>query len=224
MNPVSNQIGFLFQGLFLGFIYAMPVGSLNVYIFYSALQNRFAHTMLTAATIAFVDMTLAVSCFLGLGIVMNRSQGVRVALLSIGILFMLFSGIKLALSKSAMLEIKDNKKEELAHNFPKIALTAVALTWFNPQGLLELSALFSGYRATMNLENGYVFLGGACLGATAWYFTVSTLVFFGKSRITPTVFRGFNLVCGLGLIFFGIRLAMDCAIFPATLGVFPGVQ
>ncbi len=54
-----------------------------------------------------------------------------------------------------------------------------------------------------------VFFAGFMLAALLWCVLVAALIAWGRRLINPTFFRYVNLVCGLGLGYFGLQLAWN---------------
>jgi threonine/homoserine/homoserine lactone efflux protein len=61
----------------------------------------------------------------------------------------------------------------------------------------------SGGRDSVNLV---IFLGGFLCSALLWCFFMSGLIAWGRRFVTPLFFRLVNLVCGLALGFFALKL------------------
>jgi threonine/homoserine/homoserine lactone efflux protein len=69
-------------------------------------------------------------------------------------------------------------------------------------------AFMTQYRISfLNWPALLVFVIGHELGDLGWYFTVSVLVFLGKSRINLKVYHLVLLICGIFLAGFGVYLA-----------------
>ena len=67
-------MSFFLQGLTLGLAYIAPIGMQNMFIINSALNNTRRRAFLTALIVLFFDVTLSLSCFFGIGRVMELTQ------------------------------------------------------------------------------------------------------------------------------------------------------
>jgi L-lysine exporter family protein LysE/ArgO len=94
----SGTITYLLQGLLLGLAYLAPIGMQNMYVINTALRMGLLRTyQVVAATTAF-DITLALSCFFGVGLLLELVPGLRGAMLLIGCLVVVYFGIQMILS------------------------------------------------------------------------------------------------------------------------------
>lgn len=60
------------QGLMMGLIYVAPIGMQNIFVINSALNNGLRRAILTAFIVIFFDVTLALACFFGIGVLIER--------------------------------------------------------------------------------------------------------------------------------------------------------
>ena len=51
-----------------------------------------------------------------------------------------------------------------------------------------------------------IFFAGFLFGAIVWSFVMAGLVAWGRKFVTPTFFRGVNLICGIALGYFALQL------------------
>ena len=64
-------MGFFFQGLTLGLAYIAPIGMQNLFVIDSALTKPRRRALLTALIVLFFDVSLSLSCFFGIGKLMQ---------------------------------------------------------------------------------------------------------------------------------------------------------
>ena len=64
-------MGFFFQGLTLGLAYVAPIGMQNLFVIDSALTKPRRRALLTALIVLFFDVSLSLSCFFGIGKLMQ---------------------------------------------------------------------------------------------------------------------------------------------------------
>lgn len=77
----------------------------------------------------------------------------------------------------------------------------------NPVGLAFWSGL-GGSIVTAGASGSefVLFFAGFFIGATLWCFVIAALIQWGKRWIRPAFFRWINLLCGLALGYFGLRV------------------
>ena len=148
-----------FQGLTLGLAYVAPIGMQNLFVINSALTQSRLRALITALIVIFFDVTLAMACFFGIGLVMQKYAAVQMAVLFIGGLVVTYIGYGL---------IK-NKVTELngAAQMPGLMNTiwqACVVTWFNAQAVIDGTMLLGAFKATMSHAQSLHFLGWRAVG------------------------------------------------------------
>ena len=89
------------QGLTMGLAYVAPIGVQNLFVIHSALAHPRRRALATAGIVIFFDVTLALACFFGVGVVMETFPVVRMAVLLAGSLVVLAIGVGLLRTKEA---------------------------------------------------------------------------------------------------------------------------
>ena len=92
-------MSFFLQGLTLGLAYIAPIGMQNMFIINSALNNTRRRAFLTALIVLFFDVTLSLSCFFGIGRVMELFPKVEMFILGAGSLLVIYIGAGLIMAK-----------------------------------------------------------------------------------------------------------------------------
>ncbi len=86
-------------------------------------------------------------------------------------------------------------------------LTGVVFGLANPVGLAFWSGVGSSVVAQGVTGTRFVlFFIGFFLGAVLWSISISAVIHFGRHWIHPGMFRWINLLCGLALGYFGLRI------------------
>jgi threonine/homoserine/homoserine lactone efflux protein len=85
-----------------------------------------------------------------------------------------------------------------------------ALTLANPFPVVfwlsVLPTLIGTGQVALDLKEVMVFLAGFLVSALLWSVFMSSLIAWGRRFVTPVFFRLVNLVCGLSLGFFALKL------------------
>jgi threonine/homoserine/homoserine lactone efflux protein len=91
-------------------------------------------------------------------------------------------------------------------------MTGAVFGLANPVGLAFWSGVGSSVVAQGVTGIRFVlFFFGFFLGAVIWSIGISILIHFGRRWIRPTMFRWINLLCGLALGYFGLRILWTTA-------------
>ena len=189
------------QGLTMGLAYVAPIGLQNLFVINSALTQRRSRVYLTALIVILWDVSLGVSCFLGAGALMQAVPWLQKVILGLGSLIVIWIGIGLLRSRASLEGGKDV-------NVPvwKLFTTAFVVTWFNPQAIIDVSLLLGSFRVALPPEESGLFLWGVVCASCLWFLSLTTISSLFKNRFTPRLLRIINLVCGLVIFFYGVKL------------------
>lgn len=195
---------YFLQGLTVGLAYVAPIGLQNLFVINSAVSLPRSRAYLTAFIVMFFDITLALACFFGVGAVMEKSPMLQMIILCIGSIIVICIGLGLLKNSSATVTDKDV-------NVPigKVISTACVVTWFNPQAIIDGSMMLGAFKATLSSSAGMIFITGVACASALWFLTVTTVVSLLGAKINDKVLRIINIICGIVIIFYGLKLAYN---------------
>lgn len=194
----------LLQGFLVGLAYVAPIGMQNAYVINSAAKFTKGKSIQVALITIFFDISLALACFFGIGLLLNQFDFLKQAILGIGSVAVCYIGYTLLRSKSEGIGESDLKTSLLA----TIAM-CFTVTWFNPQAIIDGTMLVSGFRASLSPAEGYWFISGVALASCAWFLSLTLLVNRFRHLMTAKVLTNINRVCGCVIIYFGIRIGLQ---------------
>ena len=216
-------MGFFFQGLTLGLAYVAPIGMQNLFVIDSALTKPRRRALLTALIVLFFDVSLSLSCFFGIGRLMQDYAWLKLAILAIGGLVVIRIGAGLLFpgkggddgaaqtpqsrtSQSQGFAQRVTSKfggdSELLHTI----VTAGVVTWCNPQAIIDGTMMLGAFRATLTNGGDLFFICGFGSASVIWFLTLSTVVSLLGSKFNEKVLNIINKVCGAVIIFYGLKL------------------
>ena len=198
-------MSFFLQGLTLGLAYIAPIGMQNMFIINSALNNTRRRAFLTALIVLFFDVTLSLSCFFGIGRVMELFPKVEMFILGAGSLLVIYIGAGLMMAKG------ETQGEYRPMTIRKTISEACIVTWVNPQAILDGTMLLGSFQATLTVAQQTPFISGVLIASCLWFILLSGLVSLFRSRFSPRILRGINIVCGSVICFYGLKLLFDFA-------------
>lgn len=196
------MLNYLLQGLVFGLAYVAPIGMQNLYVINSALKYSKIKAYQVSMITVFFDISLALCCFFGVGLIVDKMPFLKGAIMLIGSLAVLYIGYGLLKSNG---EINDNVEVET--KLSKIIYSCFAVTWLNPQALIDGSLILGGYNTSVPKGMVIYFIIGVCTASFLWFNTLATLVSIFKTKINSKIIRIINVVCGLFIIYFGLKLA-----------------
>lgn len=191
---------FYLQGLALGLAYVAPIGMQNLFVINSALTQTRLRALVTALIVIFFDVTLALACFFGIGLVMQKYPPVQLGVLLLGGLVVVYIGVSLL--KSSVRQIDGAQQMPLG----KTVWAACVVTWFNAQAVIDGTMLLGAFKASMTEAQSLHFLFGVLSASCLWFVTLAMVVSLAGSLVTPRVLGVINKICGAVIAVYGLRL------------------
>lgn len=190
-----------FQGLILGLAYVAPIGMQNLFVINTALTRPRHKAILTALIVIFFDISLALVCFFGVGALMNRFTWLQLVILLAGGLIVIWIGVGLLKDRPSM-----DHSVEVEMPLYRVAAKACVVTWFNPQALIDGTALFGGFHADNPGAVSSQLILGSSTASVVWFLGITVLISCFSARFNDKILRVINLVCGAIMIFYGAKL------------------
>lgn len=195
------MINFLAHGFMLGLAYVAPIGMQNLYVINTTTTKGKMRAYQVASIIIFFDISLAIACFLGMGLLMSKSELIKSIVLLIGSMTVIYIGVGLIRSKA-----QSNREVDVNKTLVQVTATCFAVTWLNPQALIDGSLLLGGFRASLPVGASRLFILGVCLASFTWFMGLTTIVSIFKNRFNSKVVRWINIICGGVIIYYGFKL------------------
>lgn len=192
---------YLLQGFVLGLAYVAPIGIQNLYVINTALRETRIRAYLVAAVTIFFDVSLGLTCFYGVGLLLENFPFLKKAILLMGAFIVIYIGLYLL---RAVPRMEENIK--VRKSFWQIVGICFAVTWLNPQAILDGSLLLGGFRASLPASASHSFITGVCLASVTWFIGLTTVVSLLRSSFNSKTLKIINVVCGLVVIFYGLKL------------------
>lgn len=193
------MLKYLLQGLLFGLAYVAPIGTQNLYVINTAIGKSKLTAYKVALITTFFDISLALACFFGVGILVERFFILKEAILLLGSIVVIYIGIGLIRSTS---NISDNV--EVDNSLMKTIFNCFAVTWFNPQAIVDGSLLLGGLRASLPADMSIYFIFGVCSASFLWFNGVATFITKFRNKFSRII-KVINLACGITLIFYGMK-------------------
>jgi len=193
---------YLFQGLLLGLAYVAPIGIQNLYLINTAIRETRKRTIEVALIIIIFDISLALACFFGVGFLINTFPVLNGVILFSGSLLVIYMGFTLIRSSPQV----ENDVDLVSDSVLKIIGICFAITWFNPQAIIDGTLLLGGFNASLPHSMAAYFILGVCLASCLWFLSLVSITIQLRTKINTRIMRWINIVCGSIIIFYGIKL------------------
>jgi L-lysine exporter family protein LysE/ArgO len=182
----------------------MPIGTQNIFVISSAVQNGVPRAFKTALIVSLMDISLGLACFFGLGLFVQKYAIAQLVMLILGAVFLFYYGYRLLKSDVTDFSTSDTFGQLTTWNILK---TCFVLTWLNPQAIIDGSILLGGFRASLSSQMIVPFILGTTLAQVTWFFGVSGIAGFFRKVIAGKILYRINLACGAILVIYGIKLS-----------------
>lgn len=195
---------YFLQGLTMGLAYVAPIGVQNLFVINSALTQNRLRALLTALIVIFFDITLALACFFGIGVIMEHYKWLQMFIILVGSLIIIYIGVNLLRDKGS----------EIVRNAPPPSITstiytACVVTWFNPHAIIDGTMLLGAFNASLPPTQSTAFIFGVASASCIWFTGLSMTISLLSDRFNAKVLRAINIVCGIVIIFFGCKLLFN---------------
>ncbi|MHC6178462.1 LysE/ArgO family amino acid transporter [Clostridium sp. JNZ X4-2] len=195
---------YFIQGLLLGISYVAPIGMQNLYVINSALWNKKTDAYKVAFITIFFDISLALTCFWGMGTVIQKSKILKGIVLLVGCIVVIYIGLSLIINKPHT----DNKTVK-ERNLIKIITSCFIVTWMNPQAIIDGSLLLGGFKSSLSHEASSFFILGSCTASAFWFIFLTTIVSNFKHSFNKKSIKIINMICGIIIIYYGLKLGLN---------------
>jgi len=194
----------LIKGFTIGIAYVAPIGMQNLYVINTAMTQPKPKLYLVALITIFFDISLALSCFLGMGAIIEAVPIIKILLLGFGSIAVIYIGIQLIRSTPKLNTSIDTKKTIL-----QVVLSCFMVTWANPQALIDGTLLFGSFRASLPTDMAKFFIIGSSFASVFWFLALGTLVSVFKKAFNEKALKVINVICGGIIVYYGLKLGFD---------------
>ena len=216
-------MGLFLQGLTLGLAYTAPIGMQNLFVINSALTKPRRRALLTALIVLVFDVSLSLSCFFGIGKLMQRYDLLRLGVLAVGGLVVLHIGAGLLFARkqgqsSDNIAQSRNTAHQVASRFGgdnellSTIITAGVVTWLNPQAIIDGTLMLGAFSATLTMSQSTPFITGVEIASALWFIGLTLLISVFSHKFSLKVIGFMNRACGAVVMLYGIKLLADFAI------------
>ena len=241
-------MGFYLQGLTVGLAYIAPIGMQNLFVINSALTRTRRNALITALIVIVFDMALSLSCFFGVGALMQAHPMLQTVVLGAGGLVVVKIGLGLVFPKRRKAAASE-PAVEVANKMTQSSIaagvtgssnttsnmngtrasvapvkhlgvrglldtigTACAVTWLNPQALIDGTLMLGAFSATLSAQQSTPFITGVETASVLWFLTITLVVNAFAHKFSPKIITVLNRVCGGVITLYGVKLLVDFAL------------
>ncbi|NLI91228.1 MAG: LysE family transporter [Peptococcaceae bacterium] len=189
------------QGFVLGLAYVAPIGTQNMYVINAGLKEKPLKVLQVSLLTIFFDISLALACFWGVGALLDRFLFLKGLVLFLGSFAVIAIGIKLAIAPVGEIQAKPRQT-----SFLSVFFSCFAITWLNPQALIDGSLLLGGIYSTLPGQMVQYFILGTCSASFCWFLSLGGIVYFLRGYFRSSTLKIINLICGIIILIYGMKL------------------
>lgn len=190
------------DGLLLGLAYVAPIGMQNLYVINTAVKSRRLRAYQVAFITIFFDISLALACFFGIGILLENHPVLKNAVMLAGSVMVIYIGIGLLRSSPNL-----NREVKINEPLSKVAAICFSVTWLNPQAIIDGTLLLGGFRASLPPAYANLFILGVATASFSWFTGLTTIISTFRNIIGPKLLKAINIICGSIMVYYGMKLA-----------------
>ncbi len=195
----------LLKGLLVGLGVSIPLGPIGVLCMQRTLSKGRLSGFISGMGAAVADTLFSALAILGLAFVLLLFENNKILFLIAGGAIIVFIGVRIYFS-NPIKQIRQNKrgKKRLFEDF----ISVFMLTLSNPGAIFLILASFALVRLELDRESGYaniaVAIGGVFIGASLWWFTLSSVISHYRRRFRIRQLWVVNRVAGTLIALLGI--------------------
>lgn len=189
----------------MGLGVSIPLGPIGVLCMQRTLSKGRLSGFISGMGAAVADTLFSALAILGLAFVLLLFENNKILFLIAGGAIIVFIGVRIYFS-NPIKQIRQNKrgKKRLFEDF----ISVFMLTLSNPGAIFLILASFALVRLELDRESGYaniaVAIGGVFIGASLWWFTLSSVISHYRRRFRIRQLWVVNRVAGTLIALLGI--------------------
>lgn len=196
---------YLWKGIIVGLSATIPLGPIGVLCIQRTLNKGKMSGFVSGLGAAAADGFYAIVAGFSISIIIDSLVEYQLYLRIIGGLVLLFMGYKLIVANPGV-QLRKQLKKKRSGLFGDF-ISIFALTVSNPITVFVFAAVFAGFGIVDKESNSLsvlILIFGVLLGATSWWFTLSSVVSIFRHKFKLRRMLVINRVAGVLVIIFGL--------------------
>ena len=195
------------RGMLISIALVSSIGMQNLFVFNSAMSNRFHRAMLICLFVWLADTTLTTVAFLGVGALISHYLWLKIVIMLLGGLIVIWMGFGILRSASQIELGKNNSQLPLKEAFA----SAWIVTFANPQAIIDTSITMGALRGPLSDNEVLPFFFGIILATAIWFFGITLIVNILKNRLPKRILMWINIISGVIVMGYGVLLLVNAA-------------
>lgn len=192
------------RGILVGFAFVAPIGMQNIYMFNNALSNKMSKALLYNFLVWFCDALFSFAAFYGIGALISANEIVKIIVMIIGGALTSYIGFNIIRSAKQTAIGSDRKKQTLK----KALMTALIVSWGNPQAMIDGTMMLGASRATLTFEQSILFITGVVTASFIWDHGITIGFNLLRDKLPKKFLLTINLISGIIVAVYGLYLIL----------------
>lgn len=194
------------EGIVIGIVVSVPLGPLGILCIKRTLNKTWKSGFISGLGVATSDTFYAIIAGFSLTIIINFIRQYEFWFKVFGASMVILLGLYIFLSNPAK-DIQKFKKK--GSSYLQDYITAVLLTFSNPLAIFVFLAIFAGYSVVLRMSHlldAFLIIVGIYLGASSWWFGLTSTVYLFKHKLTLNTIWWANKIIGFAVMLFAVGL------------------
>ena len=192
------------RGILVGFAFVAPIGMQNIYMFNNALSNKMSKALLYTFLVWFCDALFSFAAFYGIGALISANEIVKIIVMIVGGALTSYIGFNIIRSAKQTAIGSDQKKQTLK----QALMTAIIVSWGNPQAMIDGTMMLGASRATLTLEQSILFITGVVTASFIWDHGITIGFNLLRDKLPKKFLLAINLISGIIVAIYGLYLIL----------------
>jgi len=191
------------SGFLLSLALVIPIGVQNLFVLNQGLTVGFPRVLIAVVGAGVCNTLLIILGAVGVLSIITTLPVLRVALILIGIIFLIVMGII-----SLRASVKHIKVKHLTRPVEVLAQSA-GVSLLNPHAILDIVGILGGAIASQPKGERLTFIAGTVVAEWAWFFILGTTTSILQTKLTPKTRLWIQRLSGLIMLLFAAILAKE---------------
>ncbi len=210
-------VQYLIDGMIIGFSASVPLGPIGVLCIQRTLNKGRLSGFISGLGAAFSDTIYAVIAGFSLSFIVTFIEQQLLYIQIFGAILLIVLGINIFYSNPAVQLRKQRKgKGNLFQDF----FSTFLITISNPLAIFLFLAFFASFGAVKpgdEASNQFILIGGVLIGASFWWFILSSIISLFRSKINLRRLWWLNKITGAAIVILVI-IGFIISLFSSPLG------
>ena len=195
----------LLKGMMIGSAFIAPIGMQNLYVFNNAMNHKLKRAAFYVILVWLADALFSMAAFFGMGAIISANALIKLIVMLIGGALVIWIGYGILRGANSV-QLNDQHNEVTVQ---KAIMSAVIVSWANPQALIDGSLMLGALRGTLAQHDVWPFILGVITASFIWFMGITIIMNLLKERLPKKVLVWVNIISGIIVVVYGGYLLIE---------------